>query len=98
MILRTLARYLLRNDPIFIKLDKMLDNPQNWIKNKTYTIIYKSTGLSLWMANGFWFFGIYKPYEVDFSFLLKLALWHKAKKVVKALTKKEYEEILSCIN
>ncbi|MDO4698340.1 MAG: hypothetical protein Q4A60_06680 [Pasteurellaceae bacterium] len=50
-MLTKLARYLLRNDENFKKLDAELDKPEVWQVNDKYTLIHKD-GFSLWLANG----------------------------------------------
>ncbi|MDO9950288.1 hypothetical protein [Glaesserella parasuis] len=88
-MLSTLARYLLRNDENFKKLDAMLSKPEDWGFDG-YTLDHRTKGISLWMSNGIFFFCIYEfdedediidvDSEIKFSFLMKLALWNKAKK------------------
>lgn len=81
-MLTKLARYLLRNDENFKKLDAELDKPEVWEINSHYTINHKD-GFTLWMANGIGHFGIYTPKEIKFSFLMQKALWKKAKQIQK---------------
>lgn len=52
--------------------DWSLDQPDS--NERSYCLIHKS-GLELWMANGFWFFKVYRPYEMLFGAWWKIKLW-----------------------
>lgn len=93
-MLSKLARYLLRNNENFKKLDAMLSKPEDWQTN-LYCLYHKTNGLSLWMHNGISRFHIDKPITIHFCFLMKHALWDKAKKLSK--TKDKLTELLKSI-
>lgn len=88
-MLTKLARYLLRNDENFKKLDTELDKPEVWDIYQHYTLNHKD-GFELWMANGICSFSFYSPEKIQFSLCMKLALWKKAKKIQRI---KQYEKI-----
>lgn len=80
-MLEKLARYLLRNDRNFQRLDKLLDDYKNWTWD--VCVMRHSSGIELWISNGFSHFDVYKPYEIKFSYLMKKALWGKTMKLRK---------------
>lgn len=80
-MLSKLARYLLRNNENFKKLDAMLSKPEDWQSNYFY-LCHKTGKLSLWVRGGMSSFRIDKPKEIEFGFLMKRALWCKAKKLI----------------
>lgn len=81
-MLSKLARYLLRNNENFKKLDAMLSKPDDWYSD-FYRLHHKTNGLSLWVYNGVSNFHIDRPTTIYLGFLMKHALWSKAKKLIK---------------
>lgn len=81
-MLSKLARYLLRNNENFKKLDAMLSKPDDW-RSDLYCLHHKTKGLSFWIHSGISYFHIDRPKTVHFGFLMKHALWDKAKELSK---------------
>ncbi|MDD7545354.1 hypothetical protein [Actinobacillus porcinus] len=93
-MLSKLARYLLRNNENFKKLDEMLSKPEDWRCNDV-CLYHKTEKLSLWIYGGMSSFRINKPKEIKFVFLMKRALWCKAKKLI--VKKDKLTELLKSI-
>lgn len=81
-MLSKLARYLLRNNKNFKKLDAMLSKPDDWYSNPN-CLYHKTNGLSFWVYHGKSNFHIDSPTTIYLGFLMKHALWNKAKKLIK---------------
>lgn len=57
-------------------LNSMKAEPENWAVTH-FTFINMRTNTEVWTANGFWFYGLYRPKEVKWSFIEKI-LFHRA--------------------
>lgn len=96
-MLAMFARYVLRNDENFKKLDTELDKPEVWDTDWEYTIEHED-GFELWMANGIWSFRVRRPIEIPFSFWMKLALWGKAKKIKRGRREKPSKQLAKILD
>jgi hypothetical protein len=48
-------------------LESMEREPENWVRAR-FTFANLRTRTEVWTANGFWFYGLYRPKEVTWSF------------------------------
>lgn len=93
-MLSKLARYLLRNNENFKKLDEMLSKPEDWRCDDAH-LYHKTEKLSFWIHSGMSYFHIDRPTNIEFGFLMKRALWCKAKKLI--VKKDKLTELLKSI-
>lgn len=81
-MLAKLARYLLRNNENFKKLDAMLSKPDDW-RSDFFCLYYKKGELIFWIHHGISNFHIDRPTTIHLGFLMRHALWSKAKELCK---------------
>lgn len=60
------------------------DNPEGWspyyLDGKVYTI--RNNNLAIWVANGWWFVGIYEPRTEKLGLLGRTLVWWEAKRLI----------------
>lgn len=80
-----------------------LDNPDDWEYGESgskYTIVHKSSGIALWIANGSWFldgynelvFGKPRPPKVEIGLFERHILWRRVNSIKKSWNKKAAEQ------
>ena len=70
---------------IDILINEMLRSPEDF--TQTPYLLRKKNGVSIWIASGFWFYGVCDPIEIKFSFFERLK-FHKAYKKWQGLYKR----------
>ena len=71
-------------------LSKLLDDPQNWHIGKC--LISHSSGVEIWIDDGFLFFEIKKPNEISIPLFKRLQLYRKFLKIKQAKEEAEIKQ------
>lgn len=49
-------------------IQAMQERPLDFVMDE-FTLTDRATGIKYWIANGFWFYGMYRPNEFNFTLL-----------------------------
>jgi len=86
MSLKSTSTWIIKGNPKMVKTElgktiyERLQHPEEWEISK-YTVTHKS-GVSLWVNNGFFCFGIHTPTKFSFSFIEKVLLYFATRKMI----------------
>lgn len=51
-------------------ITSLRSSPEDWVMSN-YTIEHRPSRIEIWVGNGFWFYGGYRPRQISFSLLDK---------------------------